>query len=128
MIFGAHVIIHSRNPTADRAFLRDVLGFTGVDAGGGWLILALPPAEVAVHPAQTDGLHQLYLMCDDLHGEIANLYLRGVQCSRIHKETWGNITTIELPGGGLLGLYQPLHATAIPPAPVLSNRSSERSS
>jgi hypothetical protein len=114
MIFGAHVILESTNPSADRAFLRDVLGFSAVDAGRGWLILALPPAEVAVHPAQENGNHQLYLMCDDINAEIANLYLRGVQCSPIHKETWGHITTIQLPGGGCLGLYQPLHATAFP--------------
>ena len=113
MIFGAHVILDSTNPSADRAFLRDVLGFSAVDAGSGWLILALPPAEVAIHPAPANGRHELYLMCDDLNAEIANLYLRGVQCSPIHKETWGNITTIQLPGGGTLGLYQPLHATAI---------------
>ena len=114
MIFGAHVILESTNPSADRAFLRDIIGFPAVDAGGGWLILALPPAEVAIHPAQENGNHQLYLLCDDLNAEIANLYLRGVQCSPIHKERWGNITTIQLPGGGTLGLYQPLHALAIP--------------
>jgi hypothetical protein len=114
MIFGAHVILNSTNPSADRAFLRDVLGFSAIDAGGGWLILGLPPTEAAVHPAAENGGHELYLMCDDINEEIANLYLRGVQCSPIHKETWGNITTIELPGGGTLGLYQPLHATAIP--------------
>lgn len=114
MIYGAHVVINSTNPSADRAFLHDVLGFSAVDAGRGWLILALPPAEVAIHPAVENGGHELYLMCDDLNEEIANLYLRGYQCSPIFKETWGNITTIKLPGGGLLGLYQPSHAVAIP--------------
>jgi hypothetical protein len=114
LIFGAHIILESTNPSADRAFLRDVLGFSAVDAGRGWLIFALPKAELAVHPAPHNGRHELYLMCDDINAEIANLYLRGVQCSSIHKETWGNITTIQLPGGGTLGLYQPLHATAFP--------------
>ncbi len=121
MIFGAHVVLYSSNPTADRAFLRDILGLSGVNAGGGWLILALPPAEIAVHPAgtsiQKNGQHELYLMTDDLTGEIATLYLKGVQCSPIHKETWGHLTTMQLPGGSTLGLYQPLHAIAIPPAP-----------
>src|SRR5471030_1698237 len=109
MISGAHVIHYSANAAADRSFLRDVLGFKSVDAGHGWLIFALPPAEVAVHPAEGEGKHELYLMCDDLTAEIDVLKAKGVECSAVHNERWGSITTIKLPGGGTLGLYQPKH-------------------
>jgi catechol 2,3-dioxygenase-like lactoylglutathione lyase family enzyme len=117
MISGAHVILYSKDANADRDFLRDVLGFSSVDAGHGWLIFALPPAEVAVHPAEENGRHELYFMCDDLQAEIAELGKKGVECSEVHKERWGSITKIRLPGGGELGLYQPTHPTAIRPAP-----------
>ncbi len=113
MIFGAHVVVYSNNAEADREFLRDVLGFADVDAGHGWLIFALPPAEVAVHPAEDNGRHELYLMCDDLNAEIAALGAKGVRCSEVHKERWGSITMIQLPGGGQVGLYQPSHPIAI---------------
>jgi catechol 2,3-dioxygenase-like lactoylglutathione lyase family enzyme len=113
MIFGAHVIVYSKNAEADRAFLRDVLGFPFVDIGHGWLIFALPPAEVAVHPAQDNGRHELYFMCDDLKAEIAALQAKGVACSDVHEERWGSITRIMLPGGGEVGLYQPKHPTAL---------------
>jgi hypothetical protein len=112
MIFGAHLIVYSKHAEADRAFLRDVLGFTSVDAGHGWLILALPPAEAAVHPAEENGKHELYLMCDDLAAEIASLASKGVTCSAIHQERWGSITQLQLPGGGAIGLYQPRHPIA----------------
>ena len=79
MIIGAHAIVYSRNPDADRAFLRDVLGFSGVDVGGGWLIFGLPPAELAVHPSEDNGLHELYLMCDDVQAFIADLEARAVE-------------------------------------------------
>lgn len=88
MIFGAHVIVFSKDAEADRAFLRDVLGFTSVDAGHGWLIFALPPAEAAVHPAEENNRHELYFMCDDLKAEIAALHKRGVSCSEVHAERW----------------------------------------
>jgi catechol 2,3-dioxygenase-like lactoylglutathione lyase family enzyme len=100
MIFGAHVIVYSKDGDADRQFLRDVLGFSSVDAGHGWLIFALPPAEIAVHPAEENGKHELYLMCDDLQAEMAALAAKGVQCSEVHNERWGSITKIGLPGGG----------------------------
>jgi hypothetical protein len=112
MIFGAHVVIHSQNAEADRAFLRDVLGFASVDAGHGWLIFALPPSEVAVHPAEQNNRHELYFMCSDLNNEIAALKEKSVQCSQIHEERWGSIVNIQLPGGGRIGLYQPKHPTA----------------
>ena len=113
MIIGAHVIVYSKDPEADREFFRDALGFPSVDAGHGWLIFALPPGEAAFHPADENGAHELYLMCDDLAGEMKSLQARGVPCSPVHNERWGAITQVTLPGGGKLGLYQPRHATAI---------------
>jgi catechol 2,3-dioxygenase-like lactoylglutathione lyase family enzyme len=112
MISGAHVILYSKDAEADRAFFRDVLGFASVDAGHGWLIFAMPPAEAAFHPAEENGRHELYLLCDDLKTEISALESKGVQCSQVHEERWGSITKIALPGGGELGLYQPRHPTA----------------
>lgn len=113
MIFGAHVIIYSNDPIADRAFFRDVCGFSSVDAGNGWLIFALPPAEVAVHPADETCRHELYFMCTDLQAEISALAEKGVQCSAVQEARWGSITRIRLPGGGDVGLYQPKHPSAL---------------
>lgn len=113
MITGAHTIIYSKDAEADRAFFREVLGFRSVDAGHGWLIFALPPAEAAFHPTDDDEMHELYLMCDDLKAEMAALGKKGIQCSDVQEARWGSITRIQLPGGGKLGLYQPKHPTAI---------------
>jgi hypothetical protein len=123
MIIGAHVLIYSTNPEADRVFIRDVLQFPSIDIGRGWLIFALPPAEAAVHPsdgqfAQRHGGHDLpgallYLMCDDLQAFIAELAARNVQCTEVETEAWGIRTTIRMPSGGELGLYQPTHPTAL---------------
>jgi predicted enzyme related to lactoylglutathione lyase len=112
VISGAHVILFSRDAEADRAFLRDVLGFDSVDAGGGWLIFALPPSEVAVHPA--DGpRHELYLMCEDFEATAAELQRNGAHVKLpITEQRWGRIVHIELPGGGELGLYQAKHPLA----------------
>ena len=115
MISGAHVIVYTKDAEADRAFFRDVLGFKSVDAGHGWLIFALPPAEAAFHPAESNGAHELYLMCDDVAAEMAALRAKGIECSDLHQERWGSITRITLPGGGKIGMYQPRHATAIAP-------------
>jgi catechol 2,3-dioxygenase-like lactoylglutathione lyase family enzyme len=123
MFTGAHVLLYSRDADADRVFLRDVLGFRAVDAGHGWLILALPPAEAAVHPVDEDdkdsagdgamtGAH-LYLMCADVEAAVASLAAKGVTCGSRSRERWGIRTTIPLPSGGQLGLYQPLHPTAV---------------
>lgn len=113
MIVGAHVILHSSDPEADRAFLRDLLGLPGVDAGGGWLITRLPPGEVAVHPAETPGGAELYLVCDDVERTVAELTARGVRFEGgITDQRWGRVTTIRLPGGGTLGLYEARHPTA----------------
>jgi catechol 2,3-dioxygenase-like lactoylglutathione lyase family enzyme len=111
MINGAHVIVYSKDAEADRAFFKDVLGFPSVDAGHGWLIFALPPAEAAFHPGD-NGAHQLYLMCDDLKSEMASLAAKGVACEEVQEPPWGFLTTVQLPGGGKLGLYQPKHPTA----------------
>jgi len=113
MISGAHVIVYSKDAEADRAFFREVLGFKSVDAGHGWLIFALPPAEAAFHPAEENGAHELYFMCDDLKAEMARLGKKGVKCSEVHEERWGSITRMQLPGGGNVGLYQPKHPTAL---------------
>ena len=114
MISGAHVIVYSKDAEADRAFFRDVLGFKSVDAGHGWLIFALPPAEAAIHPSDEDGVvHELYFMCDDLEAEIASLAKKNVPCSTVQEARWGSITKMQLPGGGEVGLYQPKHPTAL---------------
>jgi catechol 2,3-dioxygenase-like lactoylglutathione lyase family enzyme len=113
MITGAHMIIYTKDADADRAFFRDVLGFRSVDAGHGWLIFALPPAEAAFHPTDDDEMHELYLMCDDLKAEMAALAKKGIQCSDVQEARWGSITRTNLPGGGQVGLYQPKHPTAI---------------
>ncbi|HXX67823.1 MAG TPA: hypothetical protein VEK07_11605 [Polyangiaceae bacterium] len=109
MIHAAHVIVYSKDPAADRNFFRDVLKLSFVDAGHGWLIFALPPAEVAVHPSDENSVHKLYLMCDDVRAFVAEMTAKRVACSDIREERWGSITTLTLPGGGELGVYQPKH-------------------
>jgi len=113
MIFGAHVILYSKNAEADRAFFRDVLGFKSVDAGHGWLIFALPPGEAAVHPSDGSGTQEVYFMSDDLKSEMASLAKKNVECSEVQEARWGSITKMRLPGGGKVGLYQPKHPTAL---------------
>ena len=123
MINGAHFLLYSKDPEADRAFFRDVLNFRFVNVGHGWLIFGMPPAEVGIHPidgefAQQHANHALmgavlYLMCDDLRATIADLNTRGVECSAVEEAPWGSKTTFRLPSGGELGLYQPSHPTAI---------------
>jgi hypothetical protein len=114
MIIGTHAIIYSRDADADRAFIRDVLGFASLDAGGGWLIFSLPPAEVAVHPDETGDRHEVYLMCDDIEATASELERKGADVSRPVRElSWGRLVTINLPGGGHIGLYQPRHPSAI---------------
>jgi len=110
MISGAHVMIFTRDEAADRAFLRDVLEIPCVDAGGGWLIFKLPPAELGVHGGENNDVHQLYFMCADLDAEIASLSGKGVTCGEPKQASWGRFTSVPLPGGGKLGLYQAQHA------------------
>jgi hypothetical protein len=110
VIIGAHSILYSRNPDADRTFLRDVLRFPGVDVGGGWLIFGLPPSEVAVHPSEENDVHELYLMCDDVTAFIRDMKKRGIACGPVQSPGWGVLTHVMLPGGGKLGVYEPRHA------------------
>ena len=108
-ITGAHMIIYSANADADRAFIRDVLGFPHVDVGHGWLIFALPASEIAVHPADTNGGHEIYLMVEDVKVFIAEMTRRGVVCTAPQDQGWGVLTQLSLPGGGQLGVYDPRH-------------------
>jgi len=110
MIIGAHSIIYSTRPDADRAFLRDVLKLPNVDVGDGWLIFGLPPAEVAVHPSNENDVHEFYLMCDDVEALIAEMKKRNIACGPVQNQGWGLLTLLRLPGGGKLGVYQPRHA------------------
>ena len=123
MINGAHFLLYSKDSEADRAFLRDVLDFRSVDAGRGWLIFRLPPAEVAVHPSSgdtpapnaEDGVAgaALYLMCDDLSSTMKDLRAKKVKFSPVEEAQWGTVTTFRLPSGASIGLYQPKHPTAL---------------
>ena len=123
MITGVHVLLYSKNPEADRGFFRDVLEFRTVDAGGGWLIFGLPPAEAGIHPGsgefvQLHAEHELlgsvmYLMCDNLASTIRSLREKNVECTKVLEAEWGFTTTVTLPSGGKIGLYQAMHPTAI---------------
>src|SRR4051812_5181968 len=116
MITGAHSIIYSTDPSADREFFRDVLQLTKVDVGDGWLIFGLPPSEVAVHPSDKNDVQQFYLMCDDVNAFVAEMETRKLNCSPVQDMGWGLLTQLTLPGGGKLGVYQPRHAR---PEPML---------
>jgi catechol 2,3-dioxygenase-like lactoylglutathione lyase family enzyme len=129
MIDGAHIILYSRDPEADRAFFRDVLRFDSVDAGHGWLIFALPPAEAAFHGWEKHGLekesseeddedqndlpekarHELYFMCDDITATLGDLKKKNVPVSAVNEQRWGSIATLTLPSGGKVGIYEPKH-------------------
>lgn len=109
MISGAHSIIYSTNADADRAFLRDVLGLPHVDAGEGWLIFGLPPAEVAVHPSDENDVHEFYLMCADVRALVEDIKRRKVSCTPVEDRGWGLLTYVTLPGGGKLGVYEARH-------------------
>jgi hypothetical protein len=123
MIRGAHFLLYSKDPEADRAFFRDVLELNSVDAGHGWLIFALPPAELAIHPAESNFVQRhaehdllgavLYLMCDDVKEQVKSLEAKRVACGEIQEAPWGMFTTLRLPSGGEIGLYQPTHPTAV---------------
>jgi catechol 2,3-dioxygenase-like lactoylglutathione lyase family enzyme len=116
VITGVHAIIFTRDAEGVRAFFRDVLELPSVDAGGGWLIFALPPAELAAHPAEHDGRHELFLMCDDIRSTVAELKAKGVDVSdEVRDEGFGVMTSLTLPGGGQLALYEPRHATPLAP-------------
>lgn len=116
MINGVHAVVFSREADKVRAFFADVLDLAAVDAGGGWLIFALPPAELAVHPADGDGQHELYLMCDDIHATLAELRGKGVEVARdVSDQRWGLMAAIRLPDGSELGIYEPRHPSPLQP-------------
>ena len=125
VINGAHFLLYSKDPEADRSFFRDVLGFRSVDAGHGWLIFQMPPAEMGIHPGngefvQTHAEHSLlgavlYLMCDDLRSTMQSFENKQIGCTEVLEAEWGVTTTVKLPSGGSIGLYQPKHPTAIAP-------------
>jgi catechol 2,3-dioxygenase-like lactoylglutathione lyase family enzyme len=122
MIVGAHAILYSKDAEADRAFLRDVLGFPSVDAGGGWLVFGLPPSEVAIHPSDENDVHELYLLCDDVRDLVRSLEEKKIVCSPVREERWGSLVQVSLPGGGRLGIYEPRH----PRPPVAGGRAARR--
>ncbi|HZC22703.1 MAG TPA: extradiol dioxygenase [Candidatus Binatia bacterium] len=109
MINGAHIVIYSKDPEADRAFFRAVLQFPCVDAGHGWLIFAMPPAEAAFHDSEKNDQHELFLMCDDLDATLRDLKSKRVPVSDVSEQRWGRLASLTLPGGGKLGIYQPQH-------------------
>jgi hypothetical protein len=110
MIIGAHTIIYSKKAEEDRAFVRDVLGLSGVDVGGGWMIFALPPSELAFHPHEQNDQHEIYLICEDVDVFVRTMKKRRVKCRPIEDQRWGRVTSVQLPGGGQLGVYQAHHA------------------
>ncbi len=123
MIIGAHSILYSTKPEADRAFLRDVLRLSNVDAGDGWLIFGLPPSEVAVHPAAESGAHEFYLMCADVVAFVGEMGKHDIACGPVQNQGWGLLTRMTLPGGGVVGVYQPRHAR---PEPMSAGKSKRK--
>ena len=119
MINGAHVVLYTTDPEADRAFFRDVLKFPCVDAGHGWLIFALPPAEAAFHDLDKESAehdianqaarHELFLMCDDIAATLRELKAKHVPVSAVSEQRWGKLATLTLPGGSKLGIYEAKH-------------------
>ena len=122
MINGAHLIVYSKDPAADRAFFQDVLGLGHVDVGDGWLIFGLPPSEIAVHPSKQNGVHELYLMCEDVNAFVKAMKKEKLACDAVMDRGWGLLTSVTLPGGGKLGVYEPRHAR-----PGVKSKSSGRS-
>jgi len=129
MIIGAHSIIYSTDPDADRAFLRDVLELTHVDVGEGRLIFGLPPSEVAIHPADTNGEHEFYLMVDDIQDFIADMKRGNIEVSQAQDHGWGILSQLTLPGGGTISVYEPRHdRPSTMPARTSARRSAKRTS
>jgi len=114
MTSGIHLIIYSKDADADKAFLRDVLNFPSVDVGRGWLIFGLPPAEIAIHPDSENGRHEIYLMCEDIRSFVQQMVIEGIECSEIQDQGWGQLVQLTLPGGGMLGVYEPMHPSPKP--------------
>ena len=117
MISAVHATVFAADADAARAFFRDMLQLESVDAGGGWLIFALPPAELAVHPTEGQSHIELYLMCDDIRATIDDLTAKGVELAQeVTDEGWGLLTQLRVPGLGKIGLYEPRHLSPIPSA------------
>ena len=113
MINGAHVVMYTKDPEADRGFFRDVLKFPSVDAGHGWLIFAMPPLEAAFHDSETSNQHELYLMCEDIMTTLQDLKSKNVKVSDVTEQRWGKLAAITLPGGGKIGIYEPKHPSPL---------------
>ena len=113
MIYGAHVVVYSKDAEADRIFFRDVLRFPCVDAGHGWLIFAMPPLEAAFHDSDNNDRHELFLMCDDLAATLRELEAKQIAVSEVSEQRWGKLASLTLPGGGKIGVYQPKHASPL---------------
>jgi hypothetical protein len=126
MIIGAHVMLHSRDEAADRAFLSDILKFGSVDAGGGFMIYGIPPAEIAVHGSDRNDLHQLYLMCENMDEFVAEMAEHGIAFTPPSFQGWGTVTEITLPGGGNLGVYQPHHKRPEQPAAKRARKATKK--
>jgi len=113
MITGAHSIIYSSDPETDRSFFKNILKFPFVDIGHNWLIFALPPSELAVHPSGENGMHEFYLMCDDIKSFVKEMAGHNISCSEIEDQRWGLLVYLTLPGGGKIGVYEPKHARPV---------------
>jgi catechol 2,3-dioxygenase-like lactoylglutathione lyase family enzyme len=113
LINGTHIVVYTKDAEADRAFFRDVLKLSSVDAGRGWLIFAMPPAEMAFHDSENNGKHELYFMCDDIRATLKDLQSKNVGVSEINEQRWGSLATFTLPGGGKIGVYEPKHASPL---------------
>ena len=109
MLTGAHIVVYTKNPEADREFYKEILALRSVDAGEGWLIFAVPAAEVAFHPHQENDKHEMYFMCDDIKAQVATLKKKGLRVGEISEQRWGTLASLSLPGGGSIGLYEPKH-------------------
>lgn len=113
LINGAHIVIYTKHPEADRAFFRDVLKFPSVDAGQGWLIFAMPQLEAAFHDSEKNDQHELYLMCDDIMETLKDLKSKNVEVSEVSEQRWGTVAMFTLPGGGKMGVYEPKHPSPL---------------
>jgi len=113
VINGAHVVIYTKDAEADRAFFSDVLKFSSVDAGHGWLIFVMPPMEVAFHDSEKNDQHELFFMCDDIGATLKDLRAKSIEVSEVNEERWGKVAKFTLPGGGKIGVYEPKHASPL---------------
>jgi catechol 2,3-dioxygenase-like lactoylglutathione lyase family enzyme len=113
VINGAHIVIYTKDPEADRVFFRDVLKFPSVNAGHDWLIFAMPPLEAAFHDSENNDQHELYLMCNDIAATLEDLKSKNVKISDVSERPWGKVATFTLPGRGKMGVYEPKHPSPL---------------